>query len=75
MFYDFATGQQNDAVANITDVNTKGTWVTYKSVGMGLRFNLPNLIDARLMYAQELGPERPDDGRFGHIWGDFTYSF
>ena len=42
---------------------------------MGLRFNLPGSIDSRLMYATELGAEIPNNGRFGQIWGDFTYSF
>lgn len=75
VFYDFATAQQNDPLDTVTDRNTSGSWVTYKSVGMGLRFNLPGEIDSRLMYATEIGSEIPNDGRFGHIWGDFTYSF
>lgn len=75
VFYDFATAQQNDPLDTVTDRNTSGSWVTFKSVGMGLRFNLPGSIDSRLMYATELGAETPDDGRYGHIWGDFTYSF
>ena len=75
VFYDFAAGQQNDPLDTATDRNTSGSWVTFKSVGMGLRFNLPGQIDSRLMYATELGSEIPADGRFGHIWGDFTYSF
>lgn len=75
VFYDFATAQQNDPLDTGTDRNTSGSWVTFKSVGMGLRFNLPGSIDSRLMYATELGSEIPGDGRFGHIWGDFTYSF
>lgn len=75
VFYDFATAQQNDPLDTAVDRNTSGSWVTFKSVGMGLRFNLPGSIDTRLMYATEIGPEIPNDGRFGHIWGDFTYSF
>lgn len=75
VFYDFATAQQNDAIDTAADRNTSGSWVTFKSVGMGLRFNLPGSIDTRLMYATELGAKIPADGRFGHIWGDFTYSF
>ncbi len=75
VFYDFATAQQNDAINSTTDRNTSGSWVTFKSVGMGLRFNLPGSIDSRLMYATELGADIPKDGRYGHIWGDFTYSF
>ena len=75
VFYDFATAQQNDALDTVTDRNTSGSWVTFKSVGMGLRFNMPGSIDSRLMWATELGPQTPADGRQSHIWGDFTYSF
>ncbi len=75
VFYDFATAQQNEALDTAADRNTSGSWVTFKSVGMGVRFNVPGMIDSRLMYATELGAEIPNDGRFGHIWGDFTYSF
>jgi len=75
VFYDFATAQQNDALNTATNRNTSGSWVTFKSVGMGLRFNLPGSIDSRLMYATELGSDIPNNGRFGQIWGDFTYSF
>lgn len=75
VFYDFATAQQNDALNTASDRNSSGSWVTFKSVGMGLRFNLPGSIDSRLMYATELGSEIPNNGRFGQIWGDFTYSF
>ena len=75
VFYDFATAQQNDALNATSDRNTSGSWVTFKSIGMGLRFNLPGSIDSRLMYATELGAEIPNNGRFGQIWGDFTYSF
>jgi hemolysin activation/secretion protein len=75
VFYDFATAQQNDAIDSAGDRNTSGSWVTFKSVGMGLRFNMPGSIDSRLMYATELGAVNPNDGRYGHFWGDFTYSF
>ena len=75
VFYDFATAQQNDPLDTATDRNTSGSWVTFKSVGAGLRFNLPGMVDSRLMYATELGAEIPGDGRFGRFWGDFTYSF
>lgn len=75
VFYDFATAQQNDPLDTATDRNTSGSWVTYKSVGMGLRFNLPGSIDSRLMWATEMGATTPNDGRQSHLWGDFTYSF
>ena len=75
VFYDLATAQQNDALDTAQDRNTSGSWVTYRSWGLGLRFNIPGMIDSRLMYANGLGPESPDNGRGGQIWGDFTYSF
>jgi hemolysin activation/secretion protein len=75
VFYDFAMGQQNDPIDSSADRATSGSWMNFKSVGMGLRFNLPGSIDSRLMWATELGPEVPSDGRQSHIWGDFTYSF
>ena len=75
VFYDFATGKQNDPLDTATDRNTSGSWNTFKSVGLGLRFNLPGSIDSRLMYATEVGPDRPSDGRHRELWGDFTYSF
>ncbi len=74
-FYDFVTSQQNDAINSDSDRNTSGQWVTHRSVGAGLRFNLPGTIDSRLMYATGLGPEVPNNRRAGQIWGDFTYSF
>ncbi len=75
VFYDFATGTQNEPTESTTDPNTANSFITYKSVGMGLRFNLPGSIDSRLMWATEMGAAVPDDGRQSHIWGDFTYSF
>ena len=75
VFYDFATGTQNDPLKSEADPNTSGSWITFKSVGAGLRFNLPNSIDSRIMYATELGPDVPNDGRHGRVWADFTWSF
>lgn len=75
VFYDFATATQNDPLRSGADPNTSGSWITFKSVGAGLRFNLPDSIDSRLMYATELGPDIPSDGRHGRIWADFTWSF
>jgi len=75
VFYDFATGQQNDPLDSAKDRNTSGKWVTFRSMGAGLRFNIPGMIDSRLMYSTGLGGEVPDNGRHGQIWVDFTYSF
>ena len=75
VFYDFAMGAQNDPLKSEADPNTSGSWITFKSVGAGLRFNLPDSIDSRIMYATELGPDVPNDGRHGRVWADFTWSF
>ena len=74
-FYDFATSQQLDALDTAQDRNTSGKWVTHRSWGVGLRFNLPNMIDSRLMFARPLGPEVPNNERPVQVWGDLTYSF
>ena len=74
VFYDFAVASKNAPLVN-TDQTEADGWINYKSVGMGLRFNMPGSIDSRLMYATELGSDQPSDGRHREIWGDFTYSF
>ncbi len=75
IFYDFATAQQNDPLDSAADRNTSGSWVTFRSIGAGLRFNVPGMIDSRLMYANGLSDDVPNNNRGGQIWGDFTYSF
>ncbi len=80
VFYDFATAKQNDGNEALVDLNgggdtRSGHWITYRSLGMGLRFDLPGSISSRLMYARGLGDEIPSNNQFGQIWGDFTYNF
>ena len=70
----FATATKNDPLSN-TDVTEQNRWINYKSIGLGLRFNIPGRINSRLMYANKLGVDQPNDNRYGRLWADFTYSF
>ena len=74
VFYDFATATKNDPLTN-TDVTEQNRWINYKSIGLGLRFNIPGSINSRLMYANKIGVDQPNDNRYGRLWADFTYSF
>ncbi len=70
----FATATKNDPLSN-TDVTEQNRWINYKSIGLGLRFNVPGSINSRLMYANKIGVDQPNDNRYGRLWADFTYSF
>ena len=74
VFYDFATATNNDPLSN-TDPNQQNRWINFKSIGLGLRFNIPGRINSRLMYANKVGVDHPNDNRYGRLWADFTYSF
>ena len=74
VFYDFATATKNDPLIN-QDVTEQNRWINYKSIGLGLRFNIPGSINSRLMYANKIGIDQPNDNRYGRLWADFTYSF
>ena len=74
VFYDFATATNNDPLSN-QDVNQQNRWINFKSIGLGLRFNIPGRINSRLMYANKVGVDLPNDRRYGRLWADFTYSF
>ena len=74
VFYDFATATKNDPLSN-QDVNEQNRWINFKSIGLGLRFNVPGRINSRLMYANKIGVDQPNDNRYGRLWADFTYSF
>ena len=74
VFYDFATATKNDPLTN-QDVTEQNRWINYKSIGLGLRFNIPGSINSRLMYANKIGVDQPNDNRYGRLWADFTYSF
>ena len=70
----FATATKNDPLSN-TDVTEQNRWINYKSIGLGLRFNIPGSINTRLMYANKIGVDQPNDNRYGRLMADFTYSF
>ena len=74
VFYDFATATKNDPLSN-QNVNEQNRWINFKSIGLGLRFNIPGSINSRLMYANKIGVDQPNDNRYGRLWADFTYSF
>ena len=73
-FYDVATATNNDPLSN-TDPNQQNRWSVFRSIGLGLRFNIPGSINSRLMYANKIGTDIPNDNRYGRLWADFTYSF
>ena len=73
-FYDVATATNNDPLSN-TDPNQQNRWSVFRSIGLGLRFNIPGSINSRLMYANKIGIDIPNDNRYGRLWADFTYSF
>jgi len=74
VFYDFATATKNDPLSN-QNVNEQNRWINFKSIGLGLRFNVPGSINSRLMYANKIGVDQPNDNRYGRLMADFTYSF
>ena len=74
VFYDFATATNNDPLSN-QDPNQQNRWINFKSIGLGLRFNIPGSINSRLMYANKIGVDQPNDNRYGRLWADFTYNF
>jgi hemolysin activation/secretion protein len=74
VFYDFATATKNDPLSN-QNVNEQNRWINFKSIGLGLRFNVPGRINSRLMYANKIGVDQPNDNRYGRLMADFTYSF
>ena len=74
VFYDFATATNNDPLSN-QDPNQQNRWINFKSIGLGLRFNVPGSINSRLMYANKVGVDQPNDDRYGRLMADFTYSF
>ena len=74
VFYDFATATKNDPLSN-QNVNEQNRWINFKSIGLGLRFNIPGRVNSRLMYANKIGVDQPNDNRYGRLWADFTYSF
>ncbi len=77
VFYDHALGRLNDPGRT-----EEPTYESYRGAGMQLRFNIPGMIDSRLMWAWAVGAETDGEGRSDtgngrrpQIWGDLTYSF
>ncbi|MHC8442014.1 MAG: ShlB/FhaC/HecB family hemolysin secretion/activation protein [Candidatus Eutrophobiaceae bacterium] len=83
LFYDMASGKINEPLYTYRgratdDVLEKGSWITYRGAGASLRFNLPGTIDARMIWATQLGDNSrtpSDNGHKSQFWGDFTFSF
>ena len=42
---------------------------------MGLRFNMPGVIESKVFWAWEIGGDDVGNERSTQVWGDFTYSF
>ncbi len=77
-FYDFAAGKNNDPTGAPQDVTQQGSSVNIRGYGLGLRFNLPGVIESRLVWARQLGDNTNTPSANGHraqVWGEFTYSF
>lgn len=82
LFYDHAIGRLNDPL-----VNNIQTYESFRSAGLGFRFNIPGAIDSRFMWAWAIGAPNGQDasgdpvnadvgnGRRPQFWGDFTFSF
>lgn len=81
-FVDQATGRINRPI----ELQQQAGHLTYRSVGTGLRFNLPGTVSARAMAAWELN-DRPEcdqartsrcenpDNRFPQAWLELSYKF
>ncbi len=67
---DQAAGELNDPL----QTQQEG-FRSYRSAGIGLRFNIPATLSVRMMYAWELGNEPVENGRTPQYWIDLTYDF
>ncbi|MCG8325623.1 MAG: hypothetical protein MI673_08900 [Thiotrichales bacterium] len=73
LFYDHALGRLNDPGRT-----EEQSYESYRGAGFQFRFNIPGMIDSRLMWAWAVGAENSSDtgnDRRPQIWGDLTYSF
>ena len=71
LFYDVAVGRVNEPVLG-TD---KKDFDNNKCAGVGLRFNMPGVIESKVFWAWEIGGDDVGNERAVQVWGDFTYSF
>ncbi len=70
LFYDFATGKNNDPLTSEPQ-----SLQEFHGAGWGLRFNLPGSIESRFIMAWEFGKPDPDNDRDPQIWADLTVRF
>lgn len=70
VFYDFATGRNNEPLTS----EPQG-FQDYQGAGWGLRFNLPGRIESRFLMAWDIGRPDPDNDNYPQIWADLTYRF
>ena len=74
-FYDYALGKNNDPLPS-----EKSSYQNFYGAGVGIRFNLPGLISARITSAWAIN-EKPFDQkdpiyiRHPQIWGDITFTY
>jgi hemolysin activation/secretion protein len=75
VFYDFAVGKNNDPLAS-----QKSSYENFQGAGVGLRFNIPGLVSARITSSWAINerpstPADPVTARHPQIWGDITFSY
>lgn len=70
LFYDFATGRNNEPLAN----EPQG-FQDYQGAGWGLRFNLPGTVESRFLMAWDIGRPDPDNDNTPQLWADLTIRF
>ncbi len=74
-FFDAAYGRLNNPLTSDIQEGL-GDYVNFRGAGVQARFTLPEFLEARLMFAEEVfSIFEPDNGRAHQIWADFTYRF
>ncbi len=74
VFYDVAVGRLNKPLGNEIQEGFGGN-VNFQGAGIQLRFTLPGFIESRIIYASELGRQKPANGRPNQLWGELIYRF
>ncbi len=80
-FFDYALGRLNFPLKTnrgATNLEEKGAWVPYGGYGVSVRFNIPGMIDSRVIWAHQTGEKQrtpTDNERREQLWAEFTYSF
>ena len=75
VFYDFAVGKNNDPLAS-----EKSSYENFYGAGVGLRFNFPGLVSARVTSSWAINerpstPADPVNAAHPQIWGDITFTY